>query len=125
MKGIFCRPGSFDQLGNPCGHNDPVGVSAVKKSQDSAVGELVCMLKKARPLGEDLHDSGNVLHESKPEILKATVLDPKQMFGQPTMQHSATTSFAPKTTADALEELRGYREMKNLLLKQGGNHKNG
>ncbi|XP_027075455.1 autophagy-related protein 13b-like isoform X1 [Coffea arabica] len=122
------RPGSFDPVGNPCGQNDHLGVSAVKKSQDAAVGALVCMLKKAPPLQQDLQNSANLLHGSRPEILKSTTMDPNQISGQPVMQQSAAMSsaaslLAPKTTADALEELRGYAVMKNSLLKQGGDHK--
>ncbi|KAL3527985.1 hypothetical protein ACH5RR_012641 [Cinchona calisaya] len=120
------RPGSFEQLGNPCGQNDLVGVSAFKKSQDAAVGALVCLLKKAPPLRQDLRDSTNLMHGSKPEILKTNVLDPAQISGQPGLHQSASMSFAssglvgPKTTSDALEELSVYTEMKNKLLKQGG-----
>lgn len=73
------------------------------------------MLKKAAPLQQDLGNSTS---------LKTCSLDPNQNMGQQGTQPSASVAssglVSPKTTADALEELRGYRVMKNLLLKQGG-----
>lgn len=80
------------------------GFFQVRKLQDGAVGAHR-LLKKAPPLRQDITNS-IILSE------------------QPGFQNAASSSVAssglalPKTTADAFEELRGYRELKDLLLKQ-------
>lgn len=110
---MFPRLCSFNQARHQSGGHEP-GVSLVRKSHVSA-GTLISMLKKAPPLRQD-SDSMNLLQDSTPV----------QISDKPGVQHSSTSNFASsvnipaKTTADALEELRGYRDMKDLLLKQGG-----
>nr|GMC93170.1 autophagy-related protein 13B [Ipomoea batatas]GMC96585.1 autophagy-related protein 13B [Ipomoea batatas] len=109
---------SFNQARHQSGGHEP-GVSLVRKSHVSA-GTLISMLKKAPPLRQD-SDSMNLLQDSTPGTV-----NPVQISDKPGVQHSSTSNFASsvnipaKTTADALEELRGYRDMKDLLLKQGG-----
>ncbi|KAJ4955416.1 hypothetical protein NE237_012199 [Protea cynaroides] len=74
-----------------------------RKSQDAAVGVLVHMLRTAPPLRQDHSYS---FHSPKSEIEG---------------EASASSGFfVPRRTADALAELRSYREMKNLLLSQSG-----
>ncbi|ESQ48021.1 hypothetical protein EUTSA_v10020300mg [Eutrema salsugineum] len=107
------RPGSFDQRGDI---HEPLESSGYlpKKSQDAAVGALVSMLKKAPPLRQDVSE------RSIPEICW------NNNNNKPAQAHeiaaaSITASglaLASKTTADALEELRSYKEMKNVLLSQ-------
>ncbi|KAG7980552.1 hypothetical protein I3843_05G188100 [Carya illinoinensis] len=76
----------------------------VKKSQDAAVGVLVHMLRTAPPLLED--SCCYSYHSMKTEL----------EGGVPT----ASGFFMPRKTADALEELRSFREMKDLLLSKSG-----
>ncbi|KAL3829419.1 hypothetical protein ACJIZ3_018221 [Penstemon smallii] len=102
------RPSSFDQTRHPSGPFDPDGVFPVKKSQDAAVGALVRMLKKAPPLRQDISVNSHLLNQFSEEPLKELSVATSELISS-------------KTTADALEELRGYKEMKDLLLKQGGN----
>ncbi|KAL0743513.1 hypothetical protein Bca4012_085026 [Brassica carinata] len=107
------RPSSFEQRGDP--HEPPHESSGSypKKSQDAAVGALVNMLKKAPPLRQDVSESSiTELCWNKKN---------KPGGGQEIATASMTASgiaLAAKTTADALEELRSYKEMKNVLLSQ-------
>lgn len=110
----YCRPGSFDQRGDI--HEPPLESSGSypKKSQDAAVGTLVNMLKKAPPLRQDVSES------SIPEIYWNN--NNKKPAGAHEVAAASMTAsgiaLAAKTTADALEELRSYKEMKNVLLSQ-------
>ncbi|KAK3023507.1 hypothetical protein RJ639_043791 [Escallonia herrerae] len=121
-------PGSFDQAGNPSEPHEPGGSFPVRKSQDAAVGALVLMLKKAPPLRQDLSESRNLLQGSRPQMLKNRTPEPTQLsdeqgFHQAAASRTSVASsgiLASRTTADALEELRGYKDMKDLLLRQGG-----
>ncbi|XP_051126909.1 autophagy-related protein 13b [Andrographis paniculata] len=71
-----------------------------KRSQDPMVGALVSLLNKAPPLRPD-----------------ASVASP---YLQSTSSNISTSGLATsKTTADALEELQTYKDMKDALLKQG------
>lgn len=99
----------------------------IRKSQEAAVGALVQMLRKAPPLCQDFSNSVSLLPASRPETWSKSIQEPDQTSeGLAPVQHVASSSVMssglsmPKTTADALEELQGYRVMKNLLLKQGG-----
>ena len=98
-----------------------------RKSQDAAVGALVRMLKKAAPLRQDFSSSVNLLQDSRPKLWSSNLQDPNQISDGPSsqLQQDVSSSIvssglvAPKTTADALEELQGYKEtMKDLLLRQ-------
>uniref|UniRef100_A0A1J3IYQ7 Autophagy-related protein 13 n=1 Tax=Noccaea caerulescens TaxID=107243 RepID=A0A1J3IYQ7_NOCCA len=106
------RPSSYDQRGDiPEPPLEPSG-SYPKKSQDAAVGALVSMLKKAPPLRQDV---------SMTEVCWNNNNNNKPARAQETAAASITASglaLASKTTADALEELRSYKEMKNVLLSQ-------
>lgn len=77
-----------------------------RKSQDAAVGILVNMLRKAPPLRQDssCYSSHSLKTETEGEA------------------GTASGFFIPRKTADALEELRSYREMKDLLLSKSGTH---
>ncbi|KAJ6887639.1 hypothetical protein NC652_028793 [Populus alba x Populus x berolinensis] len=75
-----------------------------KKSQDAAVGILVHMLRTAPPLRQD------------PSCYSSHSLRTNVEEGMST----ASGFFLPRKTADALEELRSYREMKDLLLSKSG-----
>lgn len=78
------------------------------------------MLKKAPPLCPEFSNSVNVPQASGSEIWSSSIQKPHPA-AQNTVSASVTSSglVRLKTTADALEELQGYREMKKLLLKQG------
>lgn len=81
------------------------------------------MLKKAPPLRQDLSESRNLGRSSKCGSLGSHVREPvltcaNSGVGSSSLEPSGV--FSSKTTTDALEELRGYREMKDLLLRQGG-----
>lgn len=74
-----------------------------KKSQDAEVGVLVHMLRTAPPLRQD--PSCYSSHSPKAELEGGVA--------------TASGFFMPRKTADALEELRGYKEMRDLLSKSG------
>ena len=76
--------------------------SAAKKSQDAAVGALVHMLRTAPPLCQD--SSCYSSRSSKTEL--------EGEVG------AASGFFVPRKTSDALEELRGYKEMQDFLLSK-------
>ncbi|KAG7027131.1 Autophagy-related protein 13b, partial [Cucurbita argyrosperma subsp. argyrosperma] len=123
------RPESFDPKGssNLCDMLEPSGFFPIRKSQDAAVGALVRMLQKAPPLRQDFTNSSPNL--SRPPTRGSSSSRNIQQQGTQICEtiapskgrYAASSSItASKTTADALEELESYREMKNLLLKQGG-----
>lgn len=91
-----------------------------RKSQEAVIGAFVRMLNKAPPLCPEFSSSVNVPQASGSEIWSNSVQEPRPA-GQHAVPASVTSSglVMSKTTADALEELQGYREMKNLLRKQG------
>ncbi|GMI68614.1 autophagy 13B [Hibiscus trionum] len=114
------RVESYDRRAHPSDPNE-AGLFMNIKSQDAAVGALVRMLKKAPPLCQD-----NFSEASRPEMWSNSIQKQSQVSetvtGQPAAASSTASSrlVASKTTADALEELRGYKVMKNMLLGEGG-----
>lgn len=101
--------GSFEQIGM-C---DSPRESSYRRSGDAAVGALVSMLHRASPLRQDFGmKSGNYMADSNRNL------------GNQGSQSSTTKICASsglsssKTTDDALEELRVYKEMKSSLLKK-------
>lgn len=83
------------------------------------------MLKKAPPLQQEVSDSVSLSQDCRPEIWsdikqEANLSSERPAPGHPAHSSSVISSglVTSKTTADALEELRGYRDMKNLLLAQ-------
>ncbi|KAI4306593.1 hypothetical protein L6164_029854 [Bauhinia variegata] len=81
---------------------DDVDTSDIQPSQN--VGVLVHMLRTAPPLRQD------------PSCYSSNSLKPEIEEGVP----SASGFFMHRKTADALEELRSYREMRDLLLSKSG-----
>lgn len=77
-------------------------ISTARKSHDAAVGALVHMFRTAPPLRQD-----SSCYSSMP--LKQELV---QEAG------SSSAFFLPRKTSDALEELRAYKEMKDLLLSK-------
>ncbi|XP_010251016.1 PREDICTED: autophagy-related protein 13a [Nelumbo nucifera] len=77
---------------------------SARKSQDAAVGVLVHMLRTAPPLRQDYscYSSQTSKSEFEGEV------------------GSGSGFCVPRKTTDALEELKSYREMKDLLLSQSG-----
>ncbi|XVF61846.1 hypothetical protein PTKIN_Ptkin08bG0166800 [Pterospermum kingtungense] len=92
-----------------------------RRTQAAAVGALVRMLKKAPPLRQDISSSIHFSESSRPEMWSNNIQEQNQISDAVTVASSSASSrlVASKTTADALEELRGYKKMKNLLLSQG------
>ncbi|KAK8301631.1 hypothetical protein V6Z11_D04G033100 [Gossypium hirsutum] len=119
------RPDSYDRRGNPSDPNE-AGLFMNRKSQDAAVGALVRMLKKAPPLRQDIPSSINFSEASRPEMWNNNIQEKNQNTEAVTVEHDVSSIItssrlvASMTTADALEELRSYKEMKNLLLSEGG-----
>ncbi|XP_073041214.1 autophagy-related protein 13b-like [Primulina eburnea] len=115
------RPGSFDQPHHPMVPQEPGGILLVRKSQDAAVGALVQMLKKAPPLCQDISFSA----DSKLKTPTNCNQDSNENSEKSNILQSGSTNLASsglassKTTSDALDELRGYRELKDSLLKKG------
>lgn len=123
---LFPRTELFEQKGPLCEPLEPGGLFPVRKSQDAAVGALVLMLRKAAPLCQDFSNSVSLSQALRPESLSNSIQEPERTSEGPApAQHVASSSGMssglnmPKTTADALEELQVYQDMKNLLLKQG------
>ncbi|KAE8689188.1 E3 ubiquitin-protein ligase ATL76-like [Hibiscus syriacus] len=117
------RAESYDKRMHPSDANE-AGLFMNRKSPDAAVGALVRMLKKAPPLRQDV--SLNFSEASRPEMWSNSIQKQSQISEAVTVEPAAALStassrlVASKTTADALEELRGYKVMKNLLLSEGG-----
>ncbi|XP_012089555.1 autophagy-related protein 13a isoform X2 [Jatropha curcas] len=82
----------------------PQSVLMGKKSQDAAVGVLVRMLRTAPPLRQD--PSCYSSHSMRTDLDEGIA--------------TASGFFMPRKIADGLEELRSYREMKDLLLSKSG-----
>ncbi|KAK8673733.1 hypothetical protein V6N13_112048 [Hibiscus sabdariffa] len=115
------RAESYDRRAHPSDPNE-AGLFMNRKSQDAAVGALVRMLKKAPPLRQD-----NCPEASGPEMWSNSIQKQSQIPEAATIEPTAAASssassrvVASKTTADALEEFRGYKVMKNMLLSEGG-----
>ena len=100
------------------------GFFPIRKSQDAAVGVLVHMLKKAPPLRQDFSTSQHLSQGSHPETRNHNTRGPNQILepSRPVSIMSSGIIATRKTTADALEEFHGYKEMKNLLLTRGSKH---
>lgn len=122
-------PGSRADLFDKRRHaHDPLQSGSfmpIRKSQGAAVGALVDMLKKAPPLHQDVSNLATASQGSGSETWSNTFHEycqtPKSISAQDGTSSVASSAFlVSKTTADALEELQGYKEMKNLLLSQGG-----
>ncbi|GAB4826049.1 hypothetical protein Ancab_008919 [Ancistrocladus abbreviatus] len=75
-----------------------------RKSQDAAVGALVHMLRTAPPLRQD---SSSYSTQSLKGELEGNF-------------EIASGFFVPRRAADALEELKSYKDMKDLLLSKSG-----
>lgn len=130
-----------DDLTDPCNRSEsyegkrhigetlePGGLLPVRKSQDAAIGSLVHMLQTAAPLRQDLSNSAKFSEVSRVESCSSRIQHYQNTeFAGGSIQAAASNTgitgsglLALKTTADAFEDLRSYREMKELLLRQGG-----
>ncbi|KAJ7956982.1 Autophagy-related protein [Quillaja saponaria] len=116
------RAESLDQ-GHRCEPLEHGRLFPIKKSQDASVGTLVRMLKKAPPLCQDFSGSVDLSQGSRAETLSNNIREAKKIPGAltPVSAMSSGLVMRKKTTTDALEELQGYREMKNFLLMRGSN----
>lgn len=90
------------------------GSFPVKKSQQAAVGDLVHKLQKAPPLrlasNPQTWNSDNIGEPHQISSNPVTGLAPSSLMSSGVVTY--------KTTANALEELRVYREMKEMLLSK-------
>lgn len=120
------RPESFDQKCQPNEPYEAGSLGPVRKSQDAAVGALVLMLKKAPPLRQDYSASIVVSAAPKTTCSDAGVQDSNENVARAPAERPTYSSIVSsgisqsKTTADAIVELRGYRKMKEFILKQAG-----
>ncbi|XP_068663193.1 autophagy-related protein 13b-like [Aristolochia californica] len=115
LIGLVNRTQSFDGIGHIGEGLESGAMLYIRKSQDAAVGALVHMLKSAPPLRQDCSNSANFYEASKPESQMQT----SEASNATDYGVSVSGLLMSRTTADALEELKGYREMKDHLLKQG------
>ncbi|XP_056168432.1 autophagy-related protein 13b [Syzygium oleosum] len=122
-------PGSRADLFDKRRHaHDPLQSGSflpIRKSPGAAVGALVDMLKKAPPLHQDFSNLATASQASRSETWSNSFHEhcqtPKAISAQDgTSSVASSALLASKTTTDALEELKVYREMRNLLLSQGG-----
>ncbi|XP_058087327.1 autophagy-related protein 13b [Magnolia sinica] len=120
------RSESFDGKGHVGEELEPGVLLPIRKSQDAAVGALVHMLNTAPPLRQDC---SNLEQVSKAESWSKRIQtnDNSEPRAEAVIQNAASDAgitesrlLMLKTTEEAMEELRGYREMKELLLRQGG-----
>lgn len=77
--------------------------STVRKSQDAAVGALVHMLKTAPPLHQD-----SIYHYT----CRTSMIEVDGEDG------AVSEFFKPRKTSDAIEELKVYSDLKDLLLSK-------
>ncbi|CAJ1937885.1 unnamed protein product [Sphenostylis stenocarpa] len=101
------------------------GFFPIRKSHDAAVGALVQMLKKAPPLRQDFSTSQHLSKGgTNVETGNNNIQGPSHILesSRPASMMSSGIIATRKTTADALEEFHGYKEMKNLLLMRGSKH---
>lgn len=120
MTNPSSRSDSFDQKGSRCEPLDPEELLQAKRSKNADVGALVHMLKKAPPLGQAISNSRD-LTEASSHVNEISQMHGAQ--GTTSLTLVSTGLVLPKTTADALEELREYREIKDSLLMQGASFK--
>ncbi|XP_039123926.1 autophagy-related protein 13b-like [Dioscorea cayenensis subsp. rotundata] len=100
------------------------GPLTITKSEDASIGTLLQMLKTAAPLNKDLSKPNITSSQAlKVETRSLRVEQNKDMYnrgiklGNP---GSISRIFKSRTTADALDELQNFKEIKNLLLRRGG-----
>ncbi|KAL6005503.1 hypothetical protein ACLOJK_006070 [Asimina triloba] len=100
-----------------------------KYLSEAAVGALISMLKTAPPLHQECSKSAKFSEVLKAESLSKNTQDNAKVpttgaalqdAGLDAPLMTASRLIMLKTTADALEELNRYRDMKDLLLRQGG-----
>ncbi|XP_065873162.1 autophagy-related protein 13b [Euphorbia lathyris] len=116
------RHGSFDSRGHFCDPLEHGGSFPIRKSHDAAVGALVRMLKKAAPLRQDFSASQDLYSSSsRQEHIEASEAPVIQQPSSSSSSIAYSRFVGSKTTADALEELRSYREMVKELLHNQAN----
>lgn len=80
--------------------------ATTRKSKDAAVGALVHMLRTAPPLCQD--SSCYTMHAIKAEVEGET--------------GTASQFYVPRKESDALEELKAYTQLKDMLLSKSTTH---
>ncbi|KAJ6798192.1 autophagy-related protein 13b-like isoform X2 [Iris pallida] len=114
-----CRVAIFD-ADSHSGDSASGELIPFRRSSEAAVGALVQMFKTAAPLRQDYTSSA-----ISSQAIKEEAWTMKQMqHGKnkedivKTARGTASGPFISRTTADALEELRCYREVKKLILRR-------
>jgi len=99
----------------------------VRRSPDAAVGALVRMFKTAAPLRQNLPNPVTYSQAVKQEAwnqgipyYKDQEVGVEETGSVSGSMITASGLFKSRTAADALEELKSYKEMKELLLRQHG-----
>lgn len=102
----------------------------VRRSSDAAVGALVWMLRTAPPLRLDISNTTKSLQVFKDETSSNKYLQEKkenseegnvgQVDRTPCLDNTASYPFKPRTAADALEEFRTYKGLRESILKHDG-----
>eukprot|EP00268_Persea_americana_P001905 TRINITY_DN10573_c0_g1_i1.p1 TRINITY_DN10573_c0_g1~~TRINITY_DN10573_c0_g1_i1.p1 ORF type:complete len:708 (+),score=117.32 TRINITY_DN10573_c0_g1_i1:351-2474(+) len=122
------RSESFEGEGHKTESLESQGRLAVKNSHDAAIGSLVGMLQTAAPLQQDSSNLSKFPQVPKPDSWREKILPNQNLVsGKGTRQTSESNIgivssglFMSKTIADALEDLRSYREVKDFILQQSG-----
>ncbi|KAI0507752.1 hypothetical protein KFK09_013880 [Dendrobium nobile] len=101
----------------------------IKRSPDAAVGALVRMLRTASPLQLDNSNTLRSMQVFNDEISSKKFQqekenneknDMRKVESSSSLDITASELLKSRTAADALEELQTYKNMRELILKQGG-----
>ncbi|KAJ0973329.1 hypothetical protein J5N97_021288 [Dioscorea zingiberensis] len=116
----------LDKQGQTSENLESTGLLTVRKSQDAAVSALVRMLKNAPPLHQEICEplSSQVIRdETGNSSIEQNSCDTEVVAANPSSAASVagmTTSgfIRSRTAADAFEELRGFKAMREQLVRQ-------
>ncbi|KAM0940438.1 putative HORMA domain superfamily protein [Dioscorea sansibarensis] len=111
----------LDRQGQTADYLDSTGLLTARKSQEAAVSAIVKMLKNAPPLRPEPSRQHVIKDETRNTSMERNT--DTEVMANPNNSASVagmTTSefIRSRTVADAFEELRGFKERKELLLQQ-------
>lgn len=116
----------LDRQGQTADYLETTGLVTARKSQEAAVSAIVKMLKNAPPLRPEpsMQLSSHVIRDETrtSSMEQNTVAEVMASPGSSASVAGMTTSefIRSRTVADAFEELRGFKERKELLLRRIG-----
>lgn len=119
---IIFRPESYDHKRYRHEPLEPGGALRAITSHGAEVGALVLMFKTAIPLCQDFSSSTRSSRAPGSETWNNITQPPNQspaIQDAPSSRMTSSGLVFAKTTADALEELESYKDMKNVLIQQG------